>query len=240
MARSPTEAASPTPATGWPSATTQTVVSFLLFLHLFLLGIGLAGTAVKASALERSLYMLGRSGDARGTGVQLVRGYLQLLLMNLSYQFNYTDLRPIDGDLAIELELKLPSGETRTVRLPEADMQPRTRALRYRRLAFELAQAEELPSGEVLTALVSEAVVARMVRETGATGGRILFRMADPAVLDAALEQMRTSNRGPAAPYDPAALQVVYEAQILVQPGGAIGLVPKEAEGEAAPARTRP
>ena len=159
-----TRATADGPAPGLPSQSTRTLISFLLFLHFFALAVGVASQSFRSS-----LTMNLRS-------VPLVRTYLQLLDMDLSYQFHWTFLLPDDFDHFIEAELTLPDGQVRPLVLPQVGTWPGQRFRRYERLARAIAGGD---ADDELSGLAAQSVAARLVAETSASGGTIRCPSAD-------------------------------------------------------------
>jgi hypothetical protein len=150
--------ASPAPAPGalsaqaLPAEWVRTAVSFLIFLHLFALAVGILASEVP-SELETAL--------AERTGL---RHYLQLLDMNLPYSYYFTRGNDPGGELDIDYSLvatiKRPDGETETIEYPSAGMWPRQRFHRYQVLARNLATfaSDEAPVPENLETLAGTVV----------------------------------------------------------------------------------
>lgn len=192
------------------SPAVQTAVSFLIFLHLFAVIVGVTSNE-SASMLETALR--NRLG---------VRAYLETLMMDLSYAFTLTDgpstLVAGDSQAWIDVALTLPDGTKRTETIPMSDIVSRQRLRRYQGLARQAL----LPIGNpTLEGLLPYAVASRLVRETGATGGTIYcrWRQLPNLPFQATGDQVRTA----------------YEAKILVS-DGQVELLKAEAASESAPA----
>lgn len=204
----------PDPASAGLSEGLKTAVTFLLFLHLFALLVGVSSND-SASQLELGL---------RKT--PLVVPYLQTLMMDLSYSFNLTfgpsDTDVSDAETWIEAELNTSKG-SETVTLPPADMKSRQRLRHFESLARAAAAAVGTPNRE---SLVPAAVAQNLVSRYGASGGTIRIKR-------------KTLPNEPFAPFTPAE-RTLYEAQILLLGGGRVDLLKVEAAGESAPAATKP
>jgi hypothetical protein len=123
---------SDTPGAGQPSELTRTVVSFLVFIHLFALVVGITSNEVP-SQLESEL------GQLKG-----LRQYRQALGMDLPYTYYFTRGNDpggeLDIDYTIEATIKRADGSTETVKFPDAEMSPHQRFHRYQKLATRLAE----------------------------------------------------------------------------------------------------
>lgn len=203
---------SSSPAPG-PSQNVRTALSFLLFLHLFAVAVGVTSNE-SASQLETGL---------RKT--PLVVPYLQLLLMDLSYSFNLT-FGPSDNDVSdaeswIEADLTTGAGAQQIV-MPATGLEPRQRLRRYEALArTTAAQVGNQNSESILPA----AIARGLVRRYGASGGVIrIVRSTLPT--DAFM------------PFSPTR-RTLYEARILVT-AGRVDLFKSDAASESAPAAAKP
>jgi hypothetical protein len=188
-------------------------LSFLLFLHLFALAVGVTSNEA-ASQLETGL---------RKT--PLVVPYLQLLLMDLSYSFNLTfgpsDTDVSDAETWIEADLTT-AGGPQSISLPPAGIEPRQRLRRYESLVrTAAAQVGNQNTESLLPAAIARGLVSRY----GATGGVIRI--------------VRSSLPGEAFTAFSTARRTLYEARILVA-GGRVDLFKSEAASESAPAATQP
>ncbi len=124
-------AAEPTPA--W-----QTLATVLLIVHLFCLGMGLVANAGGGKSLL---------GPALRS-VPYVREYLQLLWMDVAYDFHLASPLPEDGIHRLRLSADSRVGAPAELKLPREltadDMQPRLRRQRYQQLASHVAFYDEL------------------------------------------------------------------------------------------------
>lgn len=190
----------------------RTVASFLLFLHLFALGV-----AVVSNELSSPLEM----GLRNTPGVV---PYLKTLSMDLSYAFNFTFGYSGDSVEAMQdtaywavANLKLPDGSEKSVTMPEPGTEPRQRFRRYERLVQRAGGSLGTPSIE---SVLPQAIAARWVKETGAVGGTIRLVRRDL----------------PSEPYQlPSNERTLYEARLLVS-GGNVQLFKIESASDSAPA----
>ncbi|HEY5312052.1 MAG TPA: hypothetical protein VIK18_06010 [Pirellulales bacterium] len=198
---------SSTAASGPPQGL-RTALSFLLFLHLFALTVGVTSNEA-ASQLETGL---------RKT--PLVVPYLQLLLMDLSYCFNLT-FGPSDSDVSdaetwIEADLTTAAGPQQII-LPAAGLEPRQRLRRYESLVRTAAAQVGSPSSE---SLLPAAIARGLLTRHGATGGAIrIVRSSLPSDAFTAFSPTR---------------RTLYEARMIVA-AGRVELFKSEAAGESAP-----
>jgi len=150
-----------------PSAGVRTLLSFLLFVHLFALCVAIASNARPLSGLRNQLGYL-----------PLVRPYLQLLHMDLAYNFHLTYALAEDTDPWIEIvpESDAPrdpsaqpeEASTPAMTFPQRGLEPNVRNNRYRNLmltSFLLAQ------NEVSEGLLPKRIAARMMHENGIDSG---------------------------------------------------------------------
>jgi hypothetical protein len=191
-------------APGW-----QTAVSFLIFVHLFAVAVGITSNE-SPSELESALR--NRTG---------LRAYLETMMMDLSYAFTFT-YGPTTGPAGdsqawLEVELNLPDGTKRTELVPGNFPYLRQRARRYEALA---RRAVMLVGNPTLESMLPAAIVQQLVTETGATGGTVRCRWRQLPVMPFQVtgEQEHTT----------------YEARILVS-DGQVELLKIEAASESAP-----
>lgn len=215
---------------GAPGQAVRTLVTFLIFLHLCALGIGVASRNASPSPLAFQL-----------RAVPGVRPYLQILAMDLSYQYQLSyyqparvgppallEAAPEDTDHLFEVELGRGEESPLHVRLPARGMQPPLRRKRYQRLAVNTAMLVE---DDTLAGLIPRAVAGRLVYETGADSGRIACRRVYPRPMDA----WESSNPQALDPYGPAYLRTVVEYELIVQ-SGQVEVLKREAAQDVAPA----
>jgi hypothetical protein len=188
----------------------QTLASFLIFVQLFAIVVGMTSNE-SPSQLEAAL--------RAQTGL---RAYLQLLMMDLSYAFTLT-YGPMaipggDSQAWVDVELDMPDGSKRTEVIPPVGLVSRQRIRHYEQLARRSISYLGDPT---LEGLVATNIAERLVRETGATGGTIQCRWRQlPAVpFERTGDQTRTA----------------YQARILVS-DGQVELLKIEAASESAPA----
>ena len=130
-----------------PSEGVRTIVSFLLFVHLFALVVGIIAANAPAE-FERAI--------AENVGL---RHYLRAVGMDLPYTYYFTRGNDpggeLDIDYAIEATIKREDGEAEVVRLPADDARPHQRFHRYQKLAQQLASyaREDAPEPDDLERL---------------------------------------------------------------------------------------
>lgn len=197
-----------------PGEVARGVISLLLVIHLFMLGVGILSNRVP-SQLESDLRTVPRP-------------YLQLLCMDLSYSFHLMHLTPEDTDHFFGVNLKLKDGAEKAIDIPSRGLWPPIRFRRYERLA---GTAAALDGNNALEALIPQAVATRLVHENDAVGGVISCQQH-------LLQDMRaptSSNDRDRDPYSDIYYQTASESRIL-NVGGKIQLLKIEAAREAAPA----
>src|SRR5579871_5456540 len=141
MAKTSLTTADEPSAQSLPVPWVRTTLSFLIFVHLFAVATALVGL---------------NPGFSSGLTSQVARvfsPYLRLFDLDSAYAYALTRAETFDIDHALEIDLKLADGTQRTVRLPEADLWPRSRAHRYQMLAYNIGANNDdqlqgiLPSG---------------------------------------------------------------------------------------------
>jgi hypothetical protein len=199
-----------------PSPATRTVVTFLLIVHLFALAVAMAsndGGSQLASRLR-----------------PLVRPYLQLLAMDLSYRFALINGSEADLDYSFVTDLTLPDGSTKTVVVPDPALGSGQRFRRYsqlgRRTAVDAAQAE-LTGDDSGVGIVPSAVGGWVLRSNNATSGTITCRGEVLRDMPGVAE-----NR-------PAEFREPYAADIKLS-GNQVILNKRSGQSESAPAATTP
>jgi len=154
---------------GQPTEGVRTLVSFLIFVHLFALIVGVLANEVP-SKLEVDL------GSIPG-----LLQYRQALGMDLPYSYNFTRGNDPGGELDIDYTLtatvKKPDGEAETVTFPSADMWPHQRYHRYQILARHVAEfsSEGTPDPANLETL-AQAIAGGILRSQGAKALDLLCR----------------------------------------------------------------
>jgi len=203
-----------------PSQGMRTAISFLLFLHLFALGVAVLSNPPASGLLQ---------GLRRAPGV---RQYLQLLHMDLSYRFHLMLVDDLDMDYFVEADLQTPEGERRQVVLPSPDLQPGTRYRRQERLAWQIANQTLLArrGASPGDGLVPQAIATTLLAENGAISGVIRCR----GHLLQAPDQAASLDPAVRDPYAPRFYRTVYEANVLLLEG-VVSVVPVRDRGETAP-----
>lgn len=169
----PTEARTLAPAL---TDTARTAISFLLFVHLFAMGVAiLSNTSPLPEPNEAALPDLKRQFRQ----VPGLVPYLQLLDMDFGYiggdryqsaDYHLTHNTVWDLAYRIELTLKFANGSEQQVVIPNDSLQPGLRRLHYQMLATRMARLEGYDGP---AAQLPKAVAIHYVRRFGATGGRL-------------------------------------------------------------------
>lgn len=219
MSRRPTAGFPPVDTT-LPSAQFRTIVSFLLFVHLFMLGVGVlcASDAMPASRLVLALRDL----------VPGVRQYVQLLWMDRLPLVHLTHAEPIDTHHAFVAELDSPDGSTATLVVPDGGVRPGIRQGRYEQLA---RYAGRYVGNDAIESVLAQSVAARLLGETGASGGSLKLRRHFLQSMEAMQSPLETDRD----PFSAGKYNVLYEADLLLR-GRQLYLQKKEAAGDTAPA----
>ncbi len=226
------------PAARTISDAARTTISFLLFVHLFALGVAiLSNTSPLPEPGEAALPDLKRQ-------LRQVPGIVPYLLaLNMDYgyiggdryqgaDYHLTHYTPWDLPYRIELTLNLPDGggET-TVVIPNETLQPRLRRLRYQMLASRTARLEGYDGPDVQ---IPYAVATHYVNLYKATGGRLrcLAEFERP-MLDLNNVNPAVAQELPALPTN-----TVLDLYVLVANGKVSLLNAESARDAAAPSAT--
>lgn len=203
-----------------PAEWARTLVSFLIFVHLFALVV-----AVLSNWNPSPLAL-------RLRRVPLVKPYLEYLAMDQSYVplYGFTFGMTEDTDDMVELGLTLADGSQRSFTLPQPGVWPRQR---WRRDARLTETAADLTGEQYrdLQSVVPQAIAAYFATEYGAKGGTIRCRRHFQQPIDS----LSSSNPAERDPYDKSRYAQLYEARIIVS-GQQVQLLKTEAAAEVAPA----
>lgn len=210
------------PAASLPTQGTRTAVSFLLFLHLFALLVAVASNARPVSPLRNQL-----------RAVPAIAPYLQLLHMDLAYNYHLTFGTEFDTDHFIELELHRgnsdsPAQGERLV-FPASDAGSDLRAQRYRNLTLTAAN---LIGNDEFGGLIPRAIARRLLVEHSIDEGthRVRLRrhlLQPPEAVDSPDPQRSD-------PYDDSYYANAYEADVRFF-DGELFLTGVASTGETAP-----
>ncbi|HWB14070.1 MAG TPA: hypothetical protein VG826_32890 [Pirellulales bacterium] len=206
---------------GVPADWVRTLVSFLIFLHLFALCV-----AVLSNWNPSDLAL-------RLRRVPLIKPYIEYLGFDQSYVplYGFTFGLEEDTDSTIEVVLKFKDGSESTWTLPDAGLWPRERRRHDARLV-ETA-ADVMPEDyRDYQSIVPQAIAAHFVaRHPNVKSGviRCVRQLQQP------MESLASSNPAERDPYDKRWSRQLYEARILVV-GGSVKLMKSEAAAEVAPA----
>jgi hypothetical protein len=201
-----------------PSEGTRTLVSFLVFVHLFALVIGIVSNEVP-SQLEVALARL-----------PILQQYRQVLGMDLPYSFYFTRGNEPGGEMDIDYTLaatlKRPDGTTESVEFPSPDMWPHQRFHRYQTLARQVAVfgSEDAPEPQNLELLV-QAIAGGLMRVYDASSVELRCRgqLTPPTMTDYQPEQDTREN-----------FRTAYDGRAFLA-DGQVELLKKEAARDIAP-----
>lgn len=216
-----------------PGTGVRSFISYLLFLHFFILAVGIKSNT-SSSGLDQDLR----------NRIPGLKQYLQFGAMDLSYMFHLTYYDGFeslqDTDHYFEADFALPDGSTETVRLSSPSLFPPIRERRYASLTSRAAMYAE-SQNDNLGSLMPQAVARRMLlerRQTDPEVRRLVLRirrrllqnlMLPPSDPQAAVERGRS-------PDDPAYFQTVYEARAFLNDDGSVEVAQiKAASDTAAP-----
>ncbi len=216
MNQGPSETTSDAAEPAIASQGLRTLVSFLLFVHLFAVAVAIASSNYRASGLVRQLRL------------RFLTPYLQTLNMDMAYNFHLTHADELDVDHFFEMEIESDGGDKKTVTLPEAGIRPAERRRRYQQLAFETAA---LVGNDVGESVLPRAVAARLLVENGGTRGTIRCRahhLQEP-------QDVTSSDATRSDPFSSRYYRTAYEAKAF-NVGGQVQVLKSEASAESAPA----
>lgn len=204
-----------------PADWVRTLISFLIFLHLFALAV-----AVLSNWNPSDLAL-------RLRRVPLVKPYIEYLGFDQSYVplYGFTFGMEEDTDSTIEVTLRFKDGSENTWTLPDAGLLPKQR---WRHEARLVETAADLTGEDYkdYQSVVPQAIAAHFVAaHPGATGGiiRCLRQLEQP------MEAIASSNPAERDPHDKMWNRQLYEARILVGRDG-VKLMKSESAAEVAPA----
>jgi hypothetical protein len=207
-----------------PSAEVRGLISFLLFIHLFVVVMGLAAY-VQPSPLEERLrdlfapYLVALNFDLKSTAYPTGRFYL-------------THDRETDVDAVIRIEAKLSDGTEQSLTIPEPGLWPPERRRHYQALANA---AETLAENEDLQAALPRTIAGAVLRSWGAKTGDVRIDRHLPL----GRADVESSDPKRHDPFDASRYSTVYDAHVLLSAGGQVDLIKKVAAGETAPVDKR-
>lgn len=213
---------------GMPGEVVRTVISFVLFLHFFALGVAIFSNWSPSTLASRLRNVPG------------MRPYLQFFDMDQAYigLYNLHDGMSEDTDAMVEVELKLANGETQTFTLPEPGLKPRQRFRHYSRLA---EVAADLASNQDLQSVVPQAIakhcIARLEAEGQKLAGGAVGTVRVGHWLLQSMEAMESSRAEERDPHSAVYYRKLYEARVL-RVGGKVQLLKVEEARDVAPAAT--
>lgn len=215
----------------WPSQGIRTVASLALFIHLFAVGIAMTS---RATTIDTETGPAGSELLTRVRGVPLLMQYLQLLELDESYNFAWTQGGPMDAGNSIEVDLEYVDQDAgpRTVRIPQDLYWPPLRAERHRNLTLTAAA---LVGNENQENIIPQAIAERLIANLGAASGTIrIVRHYPQSPLESA-----SLDTAVADPFNARYYDTIYEARILVN-DGKVSLLKSESPGTSAPAARGP
>lgn len=218
-----TQTPPPQPPVAW-SSEVRSLVSLLLFVHLFVLFVAVT-TYTRPSGLQQRLH-------------EVFAPYLRALHLTAypaTYPFaryHLTHASPTDVDFTCEVDYQTPEGP-QTVTIPARPLWPRIRQRRYQALANATGYLTDEEADEDLGGVLPRAIAGSVLKSHGATEGTFRCR----AHYLPLLEQMGEVDAGRQGPLEN--FRVTYEAQVIAA-GGTVELLKKSTTLEVAPIETRP
>jgi hypothetical protein len=209
-----------------PPESVRGLVSLLLIIHLFAVGIALAAYT-SASPIERRI-------------VTTLAPYIRTFNFDLTHVFpagarlQLTHAGPSDIDFTVSGMVRLPDKQTADWSLPRKGLRPAIRAQRDQYLANAIGSLMDRESDE-LEAILPRAISAAELRRQNAKTGSIKVTahfLQEP-------EDIGGSDVKRRNPDDAGFFRDVFEADVLLGPGG-VDLLKKAAKGEVAPLTHKP
>ena len=196
-----------------PEGTKRAVLTLLILFHLFTLFVAVAANPPTSELLFR----LKR--------VPVVREYLELLGMDLSYRFHLSYGAFIDNAWEVEAVLTMPDDTQQTVTFPDPEM-PNFRRQHYHPLLMRWATTPD----EGIQGMLAQRVARRLMEETGAKSATVSLRAQVPLNP----EQVKQS----VAPDAESQFTTLYSARAWYDINGAPQFMKTAGGAESAPAPT--
>jgi hypothetical protein len=246
MSKPADSAASPEPP-GMPSQTVRSIVSLLLFIHLFAVGLAIAtDTDSGPSKLLRDI-------KERTPGLD---NYLRQFALDRGYDYHLMNNEPLDFDHHLEATIYFADGKTKTMIFPPPGIWPGERRQRYAQMAWKMDMFSVLANS--LDPSVAENGARGKSLLPGSIGGALLRRYASEGAQRVAVkcvchlgvspEQVRRGDPKEKDPNDAQYFKTVADVSVVLDEEGqpqtmdvspaleVSPLVP--ARGSAAPAST--
>ncbi len=211
------EKSSPTPQPTW-GPETRSLVSLLIFAHLFALFVGVT-TYTRPSDLQLRLH---------GLFAPYLRN-LHFTAHQVSYpvaRYYLTHALPTDVDFTCQVDFDGPEGVRQEVTIPPSGLQPLIRARRYQAIANAAGTMADPDANEDLASVLPKALAGAILKQHGATLGNIRLR----AHYIPQIEDMGEVAAGRRAP----PTNDIYEAKVFVT-GDSIELLKKANKLDVAP-----
>lgn len=205
------------PAPTW-SPQTRSLVSLLIFVHLFALFVGVT-TYTRPSDLQLRLH-------------ELFSPYLRNLHFT-AHQVSYpvaryylTHALPTDVDFTCQVDFTAPGGAEQQLTIPPAGLQPLIRARRYQAIANAAGTMADPEANEDLASVLPKALAGAVLKQHGAAQGTIRVRAKYiPQIEDMA--EVAAGRRTPPT-------NDVYEAKVFIT-GNSVELLKKANKLDVAP-----
>lgn len=209
----------PPPPIAW-SSEARSIASLLIFIHLFALLVAVT-TYTRPSELQLRLH-------------DLFSPYLRTLHLT-AYPVNYpfaryhlTHALPTDVDYNVQVDLKGADGQTETVSVPAAGLQPLIRHRRYQALANAAGTLADEESNEDYSGILPRAIAGAILKSQGATQGQVRCRAHYLPELEA-MAEVDAGRREALDNYSN-----TYEAQVFIS-GNSVELLKKSRTLDVAP-----
>jgi hypothetical protein len=202
-------ATNPDPAAGrLPSQTVRTVVSLLLFVHLFALLAAMLSNPQDGMA-SRLLIRLGN--------VRFLSAYTETLWMESAYDFFYTYgsnefVIALGTDHQIEADLTFPGGEVQTLQIPDERRFPRQR---YQRMKNLCNNAARVVGQQGVESMIPAPLAESLLKSTGAESVTLRLKRR----LMQTMDLVSSSSSAARDPYDDRYSRVIYTGYAQMRNG---------------------
>jgi len=224
-----------------PSQGVRTLLSLLLFLHLFSLGVVFLSYG-NPLGIEEQASLSRRLLDRFSP-------YVETFNLNLGHRhrvptppetarYYLTRGMPSDVDFVVDIDAHKKDGTIEKVVIPPGDLWPHQRYLRFQLLANaigSLSGNDRVADNEVVELILPKSVAGGVLAKLGATRGTIVCRSHRMLLSD----QVGSSNSEERDPFNSRYYSTVLDAQVLVS-GGRVDLLKSNPAGEVAPVEKGP
>jgi hypothetical protein len=225
MTPAPTASDAEDASAGLPSAGVRTTISFLLFVHLFLLAVGIWGNF--GVRTERDVT------DEHGS-IAAIHGYLSFFNMDKAYNYPLVTGMSDDWDHEVVVALDVPQTfegtpeelkHGKTIPFTPRHVWPGIRRRRYQMLGLQIAELAADPDSEPelrVPKVLTEGMLHEFSQPTTSTSqGSTRHRFICQAIQTRDLYRDENAPSEPSDPYDPKWITNVIQADVIPAIGAA-------------------